>query len=106
MKRVIVAAALVAGIGLGASAGLADAAKPDNPGAGGRCVAEGVAVLRSLPGGVSAAARQQVDYGPFGPEGAGLIRLPIPAEGVFLPLSDVIKLHTTNPEAFAWCDGV
>ncbi len=56
---------------------------------------------------MSAAARGQIDYlafgtlsdGPF----AGPIDLPL-EEGSFIPLKDVIALHRTAPQLFAWCD--
>jgi hypothetical protein len=71
-----------------------------NPGAGGQCVQEGIATLKSL-GALQAAAQQKVDYSAFtGPNG---IRLDLPA-GTFLSLGQVVKLHTSNPELFAWCD--
>jgi hypothetical protein len=107
MKKKLALGVAALGLGLGslASAGSVSAAKPDSPGAGGKCVVEGVKVLRSLDGGVAAAARGEVDYAPFGSQedGLGLIRLAFDGPA-FLPLSTVITLHTTNPELFAWCD--
>jgi hypothetical protein len=82
----------------------AAAAKPSDPGKGGRCVAAGTSVLASL-GATSQAARGTLDYGPFiGQDG---IRLgDEPTTGVFLPLKTVIQLHRTSPQSFAWCDNV
>jgi hypothetical protein len=96
MKKLAVVA-LTAVLSLGF---VAFAAKPANPGAGGQCVQEGIATLKSL-GALQAAAQQKVDYSAFtGPNG---IRLDLPA-GTFLSLGQVVKLHTSNPELFAWCD--
>ena len=46
-----------------------------------------------------------MDYAPLKLNGAGSSRVALPA-GSFLPLGTVISLHRTNPELFAWCDGV
>lgn len=97
----------VAALGLGLAsfgAAPASAAKPDAPGAGGRCVSQGLQTLASL-GATSSAARGTLDYAPFGSQegGAGLIRLELMSP--FSPsLSTVIGLHRSNPELFAWCD--
>ena len=91
--------ALIAALSLGA---LAFARKPVDAGQGGQCIRAGVTTLVSLDA-VSAAARGQVDYSAFGTNGLGLIRLPLD-QGSFIPLKDVIALHRTNPELFAWCD--
>lgn len=103
LKRITVVAAVAAAAAL-ALAPIGSAAKPENPGKGGRCIAAGVGTLVSL-GLIDEAARGQVDYAPLGLNGAGLIRVALP-EGSFLPLSTVISLHRTNPELFAWCDSV
>jgi len=101
-KRIAVIAAVVAAAAL-AVAPIGSAAQPA-PGKGGRCIAAGVGTLVSL-GLVDEAARGEVDYAPLGLNGAGLIRVALPT-GSFLPLGTVISLHRTNPELFAWCDGV
>ena len=103
MKRLALLAAVVAAAAL-ATAPIGSAGKPADPGKGGRCIAAGVGTLVSL-GLIDEAARGEVDYAPLGMTGAGLIRVALPA-GSFLPLSTVIGLHRTNPELFAWCDGV
>jgi hypothetical protein len=94
-KLAIVALTAVLSLGF-----VAFAARPANPGAGGQCVQAGIATLKSLDA-LQAAAQQQVDYAAYtGPDG---IRLDLP-EGTFLSLGQVVKLHTSNPELFAWCD--
>ena len=103
LKRIAVVAAVVTATAL-ALAPLGSAAKPADPGKGGRCIAAGVGTLVSL-GLIDDAARGEVDYAPLGLNGAGLIRVALPT-GSFLPLSTVISLHRTNPELFAWCDSV
>jgi hypothetical protein len=95
--------ALIAALSLGA---LAFARKPVDAGKGGQCIRAGVTTLVSLDA-VSAAARGQIDYSAFGTlsDGpfAGAIDLPL-EEGSFIPLKDVIALHRTSPDTFAWCN--
>jgi hypothetical protein len=98
-----IAIALTAGVaaatvGLGA-AGTASAA-PKNAGAA--CVQDGIGFLKAN-GLLQAAAQKQIDYSTLGPDGSGLIRVQLP-EGSNLPLGQVVKLHTTSPEIFTWCD--
>ena len=73
---------------------------PANDGAA--CVQAGIGFLQSN-GLLQAAAQKQIDYSTLGPEGAGLIRVQLP-ENSFLSLGQVVRLHTTNPELFTWCD--
>ena len=98
MKKLWIVA-LIAALSLGA---LAFARKPVDAGQGGQCIRAGVTTLVSL-GLIDGAARGQVDYSAFGTNGLGLIDLPL-EEGSFIPLKDVIALHRTNPELFAWCN--
>jgi hypothetical protein len=100
-----IAIALTAGVaaatvGFGAT-GTASAA-PKNAGAA--CVQDGIGFLKENNL-LRAAAQKKIDYSTLGPgEGnAGLIRVQLP-EGSFLSLGQVVKLHTTNPELFTWCD--
>jgi NO-binding membrane sensor protein with MHYT domain len=72
--------------------------------AGAKCVQAGVGTLVSL-GLMPQAAQGKLDYSPLGTNGAGLIRLPL-ATPTYIPLKDVIALHRSNPELFAWCDNV
>ena len=94
----ITAGVAAATVGFGAT-GTASAA-PNNAGAA--CVQDGIGFLKAN-GLLQAAAKKQVDYSTLGPNGAGLIRVQLP-ENSFLPLGQVVKLHTTNPELFTWCD--
>ena len=103
-----IAIALTAGVaaatvGFGAT-GTASAA-PKNAGAA--CVQDGIGFLKAN-GLLQAAAQKQIDYRLLGPDAdgspfQGLIRVQLD-EGCFLPLGQVVKLHTTNPELFTWCD--
>ncbi len=75
------------------------ASTPANDGAA--CVQAGIDTLKEL-GALQAAAKKQVDYSAFADPVEGPIFLDLP-EGTFLSLGAVVKLHTTNPELFAWC---
>lgn len=105
MKRTLVTAVTGAALALPlalVTSGTAAAAQPADPGKGGRCAAAGTTVLASN-GLMSMAAKGTLDYSAFaGDEG---IRLPLTSP-TYLPLKDVIALHRTSPELFAWCDGV
>ena len=68
----------------------------------GSCVQAGIGTLQEL-GLLQAAARQQIDYSTLADAEDGPIFAELP-EGSFLSLGQVVKLHTTNPELFAWCD--
>jgi len=102
-KRLALIAAVIAAAALTATP-LGSAAKPADPGKGGRCIAAGVGTLVSL-GLMDEAARGRLDYAPLDASGDGLIRAELGDEA-FLPLSTVIGLHRTNPELFVWCDNV
>jgi hypothetical protein len=117
--EVEIAIALTAGvaaatIGFGAT-GTASAA-PKNAGAA--CVQEGLGTLKSL-GLLQAAAQKKVNYALIDSNGPGIPGLQTPSGPVdvpgglidkdlgntaFLSLGAVVKLHTTNPELFAWCN--
>lgn len=93
----LAAGVTAATVGLGVT-GTVEAA----PSASGACVQDGIGFLKSN-GLLQSAAKKQIDYSTLGPDGAGLIRVQLP-EGSFLSLGQVVKLHTTNPEIFTWCD--
>lgn len=99
MKKTITAVAMTAalGAGLGLAAGTASAA----PNERGACVQAGLGTLKEL-GLLQAAAQKQIDYSALADPEAGPIFADLP-EGSFLSLGQVVKLHTTNPELFAWC---
>ncbi|MGC1210307.1 MAG: hypothetical protein WA890_03430 [Micromonospora sp.] len=90
-----VAAAFVATLAVATPA----SAAPANPGAA--CVQAGLGTLKSL-GLLQAAAQQKIDYSTLADPAAGPIFADLPA-GSYLSLGTVVKLHTTNPELFAWC---
>jgi hypothetical protein len=92
----VVAVALAATLAA-APASAADA--PRNQGAA--CVQAGLSTLKSL-GLLQAAAQKQVDYSTLANPTTGPIFTTLP-EGSYLSLGQVVKLHTTNPELFAWC---
>lgn len=88
-----VALALAAGIAAPAQAA------PANEGAA--CVQAGIGTLKSLDL-LQAAAQKKIDYSTLANPVSGPIFASLP-EGSFLSLGTVVKLHTTNPELFAWC---
>ena len=90
-----VAAAFVATLAVASPA----SAAPANEGAA--CVQAGLGTLKSL-GLLQAAAQQKIDYSTLADPTAGPIYADLPA-GSYLSLGAVVKLHTTNPELFAWC---
>jgi hypothetical protein len=97
LRAGIVALALGATLAVAAPASAADA--PRNQGAA--CVQAGLSTLRSL-GLLQAAAQKQIDYSTLANPTTGPIYTGLP-EGSYLSLGQVVKLHTTNPELFAWC---
>ncbi|WDZ86421.1 hypothetical protein [Micromonospora cathayae] len=102
MKKKMMTVGGLAAAGLAASlavAAPASAAGPANPGAA--CVQAGLGTLKSL-GLLEAAAQKQVDYATLADPVNGPIFADLPA-GSYLSLGAVVKLHTTNPELFAWC---
>ena len=97
LKKIAVVTATVA---LSAVLGAAPAAAaPANAGAA--CVQAGIGTLKSL-GLLQAAAQKQIDYSTLADPATGPIFADLP-EGSYLSLGQVVKLHTTNPELFAWC---
>ena len=99
MKKTIAAIATAGAltVGLGMTAGTASAAPSEK----GACVQAGLGTLKDL-GLLQAAAQKQIDYSTLADAEAGPIFADLP-EGSFLSLGQVVKLHTTNPELFAWC---
>jgi hypothetical protein len=97
LRAGIVALALGATLAVAAPAAAAPA--PANQGAA--CVQAGPSTLKSL-GLLQTAARKQLDYSTLANPTTGPIYTTLP-EGSYLSLGQVVKLHTTNPELFAWC---
>jgi hypothetical protein len=90
-------AAVTASLVIAAPASAADT--PRNEGAA--CVQAGISTLKSL-GLLQAAAQRQIDYSTLADPVNGPIFADLPA-GSYLSLGQVVKLHKTNPELFAWC---
>jgi hypothetical protein len=97
----LLAAAGVTVAALTGSVALAPAASAAPRNEGAACVQAGLATLKSL-GLLQAAAQQQIDYSTLADPVNGPIFADLPA-GSYLSLGQVVKLHTTNPELFAWC---
>jgi hypothetical protein len=94
--------ALIAAVALMMSALLAAPAAEARPmDTKGSCVQAGIGTLKSL-GLLQAAAQKQIDYSTLANPKDGPIFADLP-EGSFLSLGQVVKLHTSNPELFAWC---
>ena len=95
-KIAIVTAATALGVGLAAAPA---SAAPANEGAA--CVQAGIGTLKDL-GLLQAAAQKQIDYSTLADPMDGPIFTDLP-EGSYLSLGQVVKLHKTNPDLFAWC---
>ena len=93
----VVAVAVAATLASATPASAADT--PRNEGAA--CVQAGLGTLKSL-GLLQAAASKQLDYSTLANPTTGPIYTTLP-EGSYLSFGQVVKLHTTNPELFAWC---
>ncbi|MEH0841595.1 hypothetical protein V6U81_04250 [Micromonospora sp. CPCC 205711] len=97
-KSIALAGVTAAVLGGLAVAAPAQAAPADS---GAACVQAGLGTLKSL-GLLQAAAQQEVDYSTLADPVNGPIFAELPA-GSYLSLGQVVKLHTTSPELFAWC---
>ena len=98
MKKFLVVA-LVLALSLGF---VAFAKRPANAGGAGECVRAGIGTLQSLDL-LTAAAQKQIDYSTLANAKDGPIFADLP-EGSNFSLGQVVKLHTTNPDLFAWCN--
>ena len=99
MKKTLAAIAMTATISAGLGLGAAGAeAAPNGRGA---CVQAGIGTLKDL-GLLQAAARGEIDYSTLADPVDGPIFADLPA-GSNLSLGEVVKLHTSSPELFAWC---
>ena len=102
LKKIALAtAAVVLGAGLATGPAAAVPAKGGPANEGAACVQAGIGTLKDL-GLLQAAATKQIDYSTLADPTAGPIFADLP-EGSYLSLGQVVKLHTTNPELFAWC---
>jgi hypothetical protein len=91
----VVAAALASTVAVASPA----SASPSNQGAS--CTQAGLDTLKSL-GLLQAAAQRKIDYSTLADPTSGPIFADLPS-GSYLSLGEVVKLHHTNPELFAWC---
>jgi hypothetical protein len=89
-------AASLAGLAIAAPA---SAAPANNPGAA--CTQAGIGTLKGLDL-LQAAAQKSIDYSSLADATDGPIYADLPS-GSYLSLGQVVKLHHTNPELFAWC---
>ena len=100
MRKLVAGAGAVA-VGLAATLAVAlpASAAPRNEGAA--CIQAGLSTLKSL-GLLQDAAQKEVDYSTLANPTTGPIFTTLPT-GSYLSLGQVVKLHKTNPELFAWC---
>jgi hypothetical protein len=100
MKRMLAAGAagLALALPMSLATALPAAAAPQGKGA---CVQAGIGTLKEL-GLLQQAAQKKIDYSTLADPDDGPIFTSLP-KGSFLSLGQVVKLHTTNPELFAWC---
>ena len=102
MRKTIVALGSAALLTVAAAAPAVAAGHGDTPkNEGAACVQAGIGFLKENDL-LKAAAKKQIDYSTIADAEAGPIFADLPAES-FLSLGQVVKLHTTNPELFAWC---
>lgn len=102
--------AAVVALGVAGAAPASAAPKAKGPAPQGACVQAGIGTLKSL-GLLQAAAQKKVNYALIDENGPGIPELGLPGgliaadlgDEAFLSLGTVVKLHTTNPELFAWC---
>jgi hypothetical protein len=101
MKKTVAAggvtiAAIAASLAIAAPASAAPASN-----AGAACTQAGIGTLKSLDL-LQAAAQKNIDYSSLADPTTGPIYAELPS-GSYLSLGQVVKLHHTNPELFAWC---
>ena len=101
VKRTLTAGLVTAAGAALVLTGLAAPASAAPKNAGAACVQDGLGFLKDNDL-LKAAAKKQIDYSTIADPVAGPIFAELP-EGSFLSLGQVVKLHTTNPELFAWC---
>jgi hypothetical protein len=100
--RKLVTGAGVVAVSLAATLAVAAPASADTPrNEGAACIQAGLDTLKSL-GLLQDAAQKKIDYSTLADPTTGPIFTTLP-EGSFLSLGQVVKLHKTNPELFAWC---
>jgi hypothetical protein len=100
VKRTLVAGAAGLALTLPLSLALAAPASAAPKGKG-ACVQAGIGTLKEL-GRFQEAAQKKIDYSTLADPRRGPIFADL-EPGSNLSLGQVVKLHTTNPELFAWC---
>src|ERR687889_665830 len=99
MKTMVTGGVAVAAVAATLAVAAPASAAPRNSGAA--CAQAGISTLKSL-GLLQAAAQRKIDYSTLADEANGPIFAALPA-GSYLSLGQVVRLHHTNPELFAWC---
>lgn len=99
MKKTLAALAIAATMSTGVAVGATAASAA--PKGNGACVQAGIGTLKGLDL-LQTAAQKEFDYSTLADETDGPIFAPLP-EGSFLSLGQVVKLHTSSPDLFAWC---
>ena len=98
----LTAGVAAATVGIGTTGTAQAAPKNDVPRGGGACVQDGIEFLKST-GNFSKAVKKQIDYSTLADPEEGPIFADLP-EGSNLSLGQVVSLHATSPETFAWCN--
>lgn len=98
-KGIVVGATVIAAMTASLVVASPASAAPRNEGAA--CIQAGIRTLKSL-GLLQTAAQKKIDYSTLADPVNGPIFTELPP-GSFLSLGQVIKLHRTNPDLFAWC---
>jgi hypothetical protein len=102
MRKLVIGAGVAAVAVAATLAAATPASAADTPrNQGAACIQAGLGTLKSL-GLLQDAAQQQIDYSTLADPVAGPIFADLPT-GSYLSLGQVVKLHKTNPELFAWC---
>ena len=99
--RKLVAGAGVVAVAVAATLASATPASAAQSNEGAACIQAGLATLKSL-GLLQAAAQKKIDYSTLADPVNGPIFAELPS-GSYLSLGQVVKLHKTSPELFAWC---
>jgi hypothetical protein len=102
LRKVMLLGAVAASALAVTSTALAGGGNSENARSAAACVQAGIGTLVSL-GLIDEAAQGKIDYSTLANPTTGPIFTSLPS-GSYLPLKDVVSLHRTNPELFAWCN--
>lgn len=100
-KKVMLLGAVTASALAVTSTALAGGGNSQNAREAAACVQAGIGTLVSL-GLIDEAAQGKIDYSTLANPTTGPIFATLPP-GSYIPLKDVVSLHRTSPELFAWC---